>query len=176
MSFEQKIKEDLERYLVAQDMVDKHLPECPDVEDLWQSVAKAYIPDGIREFRDYPIVSLGWIMFVGMALAHYWDVDWEKYSDKSGADLYRELRDAQGFDNMDDYILEKILGVREEEAEKIVKIAGESASRTHHLLLTDGIEPGTKEAAQAYVSCLHQLYVMGMAMELKRLGYHMTAI
>jgi len=34
--------------------VDGHLPECPDVEDKWEEIAKAYIPDGIREFQDFP--------------------------------------------------------------------------------------------------------------------------
>ena len=30
------------------------------------------------------------------------------------------------------------------------------------------------EAFNAYVACLHQLYLMGAAMQLKRMGYHMT--
>ena len=28
----------------------------------------------------------------------------------------------------------------------------------------------------AYVACLHQLYLFGIAVQLKRLGYHMTQI
>ena len=36
------------------------------------------------------------------------------------------------------------------------------------------LEPGTKEAFYGYVGCLHQLYLMGAAMQLKRMGYHMT--
>ena len=36
------------------------------------------------------------------------------------------------------------------------------------------LEPGTKEAFNGYVACLHQLYLMGAAMQLKRMGYHMT--
>ena len=32
----------------------------------------------------------------------------------------------------------------------------------------------TKEAFNAYVACLHQLYLFGAAMQLKRMGYHMT--
>ena len=36
------------------------------------------------------------------------------------------------------------------------------------------LEPGTKEAFNAYVACLHQLYLFGAAMQLKRMGYHMT--
>ena len=41
-------------------------------------------------------------------------------------------------------------------------------------LMHQRIEPGTKEAFDAYVSCLHQLYLFGAAMQLKRMGYHMT--
>jgi hypothetical protein len=36
------------------------------------------------------------------------------------------------------------------------------------------LEPGTKEAFTAYVACLHQLYLMGAAVQLKRMGYHMS--
>jgi hypothetical protein len=38
------------------------------------------------------------------------------------------------------------------------------------------IEPGTKEALLGYVACLHQLYLYGVAAQLKRMGYHMTRI
>ena len=31
-----------------------------------------------------------------------------------------------------------------------------------------------KEAFNGYVACLHQLYLFGTAMQLKRMGYHMT--
>ena len=40
--------------------------------------------------------------------------------------------------------------------------------------LQQRLEPGTKEAFNAYVACLHQLYLFGTAMQLKRMGYHMT--
>ena len=38
------------------------------------------------------------------------------------------------------------------------------------------IMPGTKEAFLAYVACLHQLFLFGAAIQLKRMGYHMTRI
>ena len=44
----------------------------------------------------------------------------------------------------------------------------------HSALMRQRIEPGTKEAFHAYVACLHQLYLMGAAMQLNRMGYHMT--
>jgi len=78
-NFEAIFKEDLYQYLLSIDKVDAHLPEAPDLEELWQKVGESYLPDAIREFAKYPTVSLGWIMYVGMALAKYWDEDWELY-------------------------------------------------------------------------------------------------
>jgi len=50
---------------------------------------------------------------------------------------------------------------------------GECASRVYNALRHQNIESGTKEAFNAYVSCLHQLYLFGAAMQLKRMGYNM---
>ena len=54
------------------------------------------------------------------------------------------------------------------------KVTGECASRVYNALMHQRLEPGTKEAFNSYVACLHQLYLMGVAMQLKRMGYHMT--
>ena len=113
-------------------------------------------------------------MFIGMAIAKLWDTEWERYSKE--ADLYKYLRDQRDFDHMDEYICEEVLLLTEEEQTALAKTVGESASRTHSLLYHSQLEPGTKEAFQAYVSALHQMYLMGMSMELKRLGYHMTKL
>ncbi|MDE6298526.1 MAG: hypothetical protein K2M10_02595, partial [Muribaculaceae bacterium] len=173
-AFETNLSKDLHQYLMNEKLVDEKLPECPDIEDLWHSLEEIYLPDGIREFNDYPTVSLGWMMFVGMAFAFYWDIDWEKYSKMSVDELYKSLRDAKGYDNMDDYILKDVLNLPEEEAEKMSEIVGECASRALSLLHHSNLEPGTKEAALAYVDALHQMYLMGIALELNNLGYHMT--
>lgn len=46
-------------------------------------------------------------MYIGMAVAKYWDEDWELYSKVE--DIYKYLRDRIDFDHMDDYILDKVL-------------------------------------------------------------------
>lgn len=171
---EELFRQDLHKYLMSVGMVDERLPEAPDIEELWQKVGESYLPDGMREFAEYPTVSLGWMMFVGMAITKYWDADWELYSKVD--DIYKYLRDQRGFDHLDDYVCESVLLLSEEEHEKMAKVVGECASRTYSMLYHQHLEPGTPEAFQAYVSALHQMYLMGMAMELRRLGYHMTAL
>ena len=171
-TFEDRLRQNLHQFLLMLTEVDGRLPECSDVEDKWENIAKSYIPDGIREFGDYPTVSLGWMMYVGMAVAKLWDTEWEIYSELP--DLYVYIRDKRGYDCMDEYIREEILQLSGNEYVTLEKMVGECASRVHNALMRQQIEPGTKEAFNAYVSSLHQLYLMGAAVQLKRMGYHMT--
>ena len=170
--FENMIRQDLHQFLLSMKEVDARLPECPDVEDKWEQIVKAYIPDGIREFQDYPSASLGWMMYIGMAVAKLWDTEWDIYSKLD--DLYTYLRDKRGYDHLDEYIREEVLQQTGDDYTALEKLVGECASRVYNALRHQHIEPGTKEAFNAYVSCLHQLYLMGAAMQLNRMGYHMT--
>lgn len=169
---EDMIREDLHRYLLTMKEVDERLPECPDIEDKWETIAQAYLPDGIKEFQNFPTASLGWMMYIGMAVAKMWDTEWDIYSKVD--DLYAYMRNKRGYDNMDEYIREDVLLLQGESYEATEKLVSECASRVHGTLMRQHIEPGTKEAFYAYVSCLHQLYLFGAAIQLKRMGYHMT--
>ena len=99
-NFEEQLRNDLQQFLLSMKEVDERMPECPDVEDKWEEIAKAYIPDGIREFQDFPSASLGWMMYIGMAVAKMWDTEWKIYSKIE--DLYAYMRDKRGYDAMDE--------------------------------------------------------------------------
>ena len=167
-------KEDLHQYLLSVGRIDERLPEAPDIETLWAKIGESYLPDAMREFGKYPTVALGWIMFVGMAIAKYWDEDWELYSKVE--DLYKYLRDRIDFDHMDDYVCDKVLLLDGNAKKKLQEIVGECASRTLSKLLHLGVAPGSKEAFLAFIAALHELYLMGAAMQLKTMGYHMTKV
>lgn len=171
-NFEAQLRNDLQQFLLSMNEVDERMPECPDVEDKWKEIAQAYLPDGIREFQDYPSASLGWMMYIGMAVAKMWDTEWEIYSKLD--DLYAYLRDKRGYDAMDEYIREEVLLLQGVDYNVLEKLTGECASRVYNALMHLRLEPGTKEAFTAYVACLHQLYLMGAAVQLKRMGYHMN--
>ncbi len=170
--FEEKVRKDLIEFLQRKEALDAHVPECPDVEERWSEVAHAYLPDGAREFQDYPVVSLGWMMLIGMTLSYYWDTDWEKYSKMKN--IYEDIRDRKGYDNMDETVVQDILGYRDEAAEKVTELVAQCASRVFSMLNHEHVEPGTEAALGCYIAALHQLYLAGMAMELNALGYHMT--
>ena len=170
--FEDKVRKDLIDFLISKGALDKHVPECPDVEEKWPLIARSYVADGAREFQGYPVVSLGWIMFVGMAMAYYWDTDWEKNASRT--DYYTALRDKRGYDQLDETVTQDLLGYSGDGAEKVTDLVAECASRVYSLLNHEHIEPGTEAAFGAWLAALHQLYLAGMAMELNALGYHMT--
>ena len=172
---EQKFHDDLYGYLRTLDLVDELMPEAPDLDDLWFKIGQSYMADGIREYNTgYPSVALGWMMFIGMAVAKYWDVEWEVYG--KVPDLYVYLRDRIDFDHMDDYILDKVLCLDADSRKKMNDAVAESASRTYNMMSHMCLEPGTAAAMRAFTAALHQMYVMGVAVELKALGYHMTKL
>ncbi|MCQ2269952.1 MAG: hypothetical protein MJZ52_01830 [Bacteroidales bacterium] len=171
MNFEEKIHQDLHSFLLMEGEVDERLPESPDINDKWPSVAESYLPDGLREFRDYPAVSLGWMMYVGMAVAQCWDEDWQIYGNMP--DLYAYLRDKEGFDLMDEYIRRTVLRLKTPAYDETEQLVQQCAERTLSALRREPLEPGTKEAFDAYVACLRQLYQMGAAVQLHRLNYRM---
>lgn len=173
-AFENKVRESLESYLRQTGALDEVVPVCPDVEQMWGGIAQTYLPDGAREFNAYPVVSLGWMMFVGMAVAYYWDTDWERYADDP--DIYPRLRDMRGYDNMDEAVVEDLLGYTGEAAEKVSGLVAACGARVNALLMREHVEPGTEEAFGCYIAALRQLYLAGMAVELNALGYHMTPL
>ena len=63
-------QQDLTQYLLSRGLIDEILPTTPDIADKWQQIAEAYLPDGIREFALYPTAALGWMMYIGMAIAN----------------------------------------------------------------------------------------------------------
>lgn len=173
-NFAEKLHKDLFEYLKLQGEVDEMLPDAPDIEGKWELIASAYLTDGVREYAQYPNVSLGWMMYLGMAIAKVWDVDWERYD--AIENPYEYLRNQRGYDNMDEYIREEVLGLSGEQYDALEQLVAECASRTNSLLRRQGFEHGTREAFLGYVACLHELYTMGAAVQLHRMGYHMTLL
>lgn len=173
-ALEQQFQITLSLYLLSKDKIDEHFPEAPDIEEKWSEIIAAFMPDAIREFNEYPTAVFGWMMYIGMAVAKYWDLDWELYSKVEN--LYIYLRDRIDFDHLDDYILEKVLMLDHEATKELQNLVIECAEKINLEIIHMQIEPGTKEAFHAVVDALHQFYLFGSAIELKALGYHMTKL
>ena len=136
----------LRSYLSERDLIDPVLPECDDVEQKWEQIATSFMPDALREFGDYPDAVLAWMMYIGMAVAKYWDVEWNIY-DKI-PDLYKKATTQK----------------------QVVNVASFADS----LLMHSGAENGTENAFKCFLITLNSLYRYGCYMQLKRMGYKMT--
>lgn len=171
-NFEMSVREDLYNYLLSVNEVDERLPEAVDIEAKYRSVAESYLADGVREFANYPTASLGWMMYIGMAVARFWDDDWVIYDHLD--DLYLYMRDKSGYDLLDEYIRGVVLGLKQPDFDTTEQLVQECAERTYAMLMRQRLEPGTEAAFRGYVACIHQLYLMGAYVQLHRMGYHMV--
>ncbi len=180
--YEQTLTRELLKVCTQQGYLGGQLLPSEDLDDKWQEIAQPYIGDAIKEISAYPTVSLGWMMYVGMAVAHYWDVDWALYGKIEN--LYEYIRDKRGFDCMDEYIREKVLGLSPNAKPAEGKALNEydATEELVRMLATicltqirrEQIEPQSPMAYHVYVRTIHVLYIIGASVELYRLGYKMT--
>ena len=104
-----------------------------------------------------------------MGVAHLWDTQWAQAQNKPYAEFYGD----EGFDNMDDHIMSRILGIDIESlhattlAKIVQNLARKAVSAIHH----ENVEPQTKLAYLLFASTCHVMFRIGAAIELYRLGY-----
>jgi len=147
------------------------LLETADLDELWPALAQPYMASAVPDFEQYPLVSLGWMTFVGMAMAVLWDEDWQRYQ-PLGSALYTQLRDARGWDELDEYVLEDVLGMLRgsEEAKRYTDLVRRLAELALTQLRHENAEPSSPMAFQLYARTLF----VGVALGLARLGYKLT--
>lgn len=173
-NFEHRLREQLLRYCTEKKMLDGQLLESDDITDYWHRVQEKYIADAVMEVTTYPLVSLAWATYLGMAVAYCWDVDWTTYSNTP----YEQFYGSEGFDNMDDHIVVDILGLplKSDEAITLVKaiqnIAQTAVSAIHH----ERIEPQSPEAYHVFVRACNVMFSIGASIELHQLGYKFEKI
>lgn len=140
----------------------------------WDEMAPSYLADLLKEVNSYPTVSLGWAMYLGMAVARYWDDEWDIYS--KVPDLYEYLRNKRGYDNMDEYIREEVLGLKGEDFDKAEDLVRSCASQTLSRIRHEQVEAQSAMAYYIYVSSVKVLFHLGASVELKKLGYNLEKV
>ena len=168
-NYEKGLMQHLLRLLTSMQLLDGHLLESPDINKKWETIVPTYISDAIPEITNYPTVALGWAMYLGMAVARYWDEDWATYGSKEN--LYEHIRDIRGFDYMDEVIRGNILQLKGQDFEQMERIVQSCAQQAFAQIRHEQIEPQSAMAFHVYVRSIKVLYQLGAAIELKTLGY-----
>lgn len=171
----QKYELDLTRKLldVAKDMRcgSGVLYDSEDLDGVWDRIVPEYMVDAVPNVAQYPLVAIAWAGYIGMALAHLWDKDW---SVVTGADdAYALLRSPRGFDEMDEYIVEEIMGYRLESdtAKRLEDLMRALAETALAQIRHEEIEPQSKMAFHVFARTVWAVFHVGASCELYRLGY-----
>ena len=104
-NYEAALVQELLKVCNSAGMLDDTLLASDDIDEKWADYANDYMADAIEQINGYPEVAIAWAGFMGMAVAKWWDTDWRRVSRNE----YKSLYGSQGFDNMDDHIVEDIL-------------------------------------------------------------------
>ena len=169
LTFEQNLQKELLRLCTSYKMLDGVLLESDDLEERWHTIAPEYVADAVKEIKDYPLVSVAWSSYLGLAAAFEWDKDWEKYKDAP----YQSYYGPNGFDDMDEHITQKILGLSldNQVAKDFEDMIRRCAQTTVTFIRREEVQPQSEMAFYIYARAIKVMFRIGAAMELKRLGY-----
>lgn len=169
--YEDNLKNLLLEKCSSNGFLDRVLLEVEELDEMWSYFAPEYMADAVPIVNDYPTVAMAWASYFGMGLSALWDGSWSDYAGRK--DLYSAIRDERGFDNMDEYILEDLLGIDliSEENNKLEEMLRSLAQSSVSQIRREQIEAGTSEAFYIFASTAKIMFKIGVAIELKRLGY-----
>ena len=167
--FEEKIQCELLRLCTSRGMLNGSLLATDDVTEHWNVLAPEYVADAVGQIADYPTVSVAWAGYLGLAVAHGWDANWEVCVRTA----YKQYYGAQGFDDMDEHIVQHVLGLELEskDAKDLEVIIRSCAQMAVTLIRREQIEPQSPMAFHVFARAIKVMYRIGAALELKRLGY-----
>lgn len=168
-NYEKGLLSEVLKYLTSLGHLDGKLLETEDINEVWEKVAPSYVVDSIKEIAKYPNVALGWAMYVGMAVARFWDEDWNRYSSKEN--LYEYLRDKRGYDYLDEVVRGDVLSLDGELFEQMEELVRRTSSMVLSHIRHEQIEPQSPMAFHVFARSIRVLYKIGAAVELKNLGY-----
>lgn len=173
-NFEAKLQEELLRLCTSSEMLNGVLLATEDIDQRWHALAPEYMADAVPEIRDYPVVSVAWAAYLGLAVAYGWDADWENTSRAT----YQSYYGSQGFDDMDEHIVKDLLGLLLDgyEARDLENTIRRCAEMTVSLIQHEQIEPQSPMAFHVFARACRVMFRTGAALELKRLGYKFEKI
>ena len=168
-NYEAKLQIELLKLCTSHSMLDGVLLESEDIELRWKELAPHYMADAVHQINSYPAAAIAWAGYVGIAVAHRWDEDWERYSEEPYEALYGEEK----FDDMDENIVQNILhlDLESEAAQKIESILRSCAHMAMTYIRREEVESQSTKAFYILARTVRVLFRIGAALELKRLGY-----
>ena len=167
--YEENLLREMLRMCTSLGMLDGELLSSEDIDQKWKEWAADYIADALPEVNNYPDFAIACAGYAGMAVAQWWDQDWGRHHSAG----YSSLHGARGFDDMDEYIVQNILGLALDsvEAKQIVNILLCCSQKAVDFIRHEQIEAQTVKAFHIFARTVKVMFRIGAALQLKRLGY-----
>ena len=168
-TYEENLLREILRMCTSLGMLDGELLASEDIDHKWKEWAPEYIAEALPEVNTYPDFAIACAGYAGMAVAHWWDADWGR----NHSAKYESLHGPRGFDDMDEHIVQNILGLSLDsvEAKQIMNILLCCAQKAGTFIHHEQIEHQTVKAFHIFARTVRVMYKIGSALELKRLGY-----
>ena len=168
-TYEENLQREILKMCTSLGMLDGELLTSEDIDSKWKEWAPEYIAEALPEVNSYPEFAIACAGYAGMAVAHWWDIDWGRNHNKQ----YEALHGSRGFDDMDEHIVQNVLGfeLTSVEAKQIMNILLCCAQKAVTFIQHEQIERQTVKAFHIFARTVRVMFKTGAALELKRLGY-----
>ncbi len=170
-AFERRMSKALVESCTADGLLEGQMLEVEDLDGKWRTSAPEYMAAAVPQIADYPSAAVAWACYLGMGAAVLWDKSWGEYKDTD--DWYTLIASPRGFDCMDEYVTECLLGYRLGGAEAVkIEDAVRRASHTAlSMIRKEQIEPQSAMAFHVFARTAKVFYRLGVSIALRRLGY-----
>ena len=174
--YEETLRKTLVEYLTEHKWLDGQLLSVEELNDKWRTSAASYMADAVPEIAKYPLVAIAWAMYEGMGAAVLWDKEWKRY--EATDDLHQMFTAPRGFDCMDEYITEILIGIplESEEATKFEDMVRSTAERALSLIRKEQIEAQSVMAFHVFARTTKVMFEVGVSVQLRRMGYNYVKV
>ncbi|MFR9620159.1 MAG: hypothetical protein SNH63_02935 [Rikenellaceae bacterium] len=169
--YEEKLLLELLRQASDEGILEGQLLAVEELEERWHTSAPEYMAAAVPQIAQYPSVAIAWAGYVGIGATVLWDTDWDSYAEVE--DIYSLLAAPRGFDELDEYVVEGLLGYKLEsaEAERVENIMRNAANLAQTMIRKEAVEPQSVMAFHIFARTAKSLYRLGIAIGLRLLGY-----
>ncbi len=159
------------RQMTDAGVLEGELLASEELEERWATSAPEYMAAAVPQIAQYPTVAIAWAGYLGIGAAVLWDTDWDSYCGVE--DLYTLLSAPRGFDEMDEYVLQGLLGyaLGGKDAERVETLLRNAAQYALTVIRKEAVEPQSVMAFHIFASTTKVFYKLGIAVGLRLQGY-----
>ena len=168
-NFEKSLADQLIKYLSDRGLLGGYTYEVEELTELWHRCEPDYMADAVPQIADYPLAAIAWAAYFGAGSAVLWD----KQNIATEENTYLRLRNARGFDEMDEYTNYLMLdnGIKQADIDKLEDALRSAAQSAETAIRKENIEPQSVMAFHIFARVVKVFFALGVSSALYLMGY-----